>query len=59
MQHIPMMPGKAVVICHPAISNCKLDVTKMNTSFKDPESPNNIHWVACTDCHKEKGFIRK
>ena len=45
--------------CHPAISNCKLDVTKMNTSFRDPESPNNIHWVACTDCHKEKGFIRK
>jgi hypothetical protein len=39
--------------CHPAISNCKLDVTTMNTSFANPESPNNIHWVACTSCHKK------
>ncbi len=39
--------------CHPAISNCKLDVTKMNTSYADSKSPNNIHFVACTDCHKQ------
>lgn len=39
--------------CHPAISNCKLDVTAMNTSFADPKSNNNIHWVGCNDCHKE------
>jgi hypothetical protein len=39
--------------CHPAISNCKLDVTRMNTTFADPKSPNNIHWVSCTDCHKK------
>jgi hypothetical protein len=38
--------------CHPAISNCKLDVTIMNTTFADRESPHNIHWVACIDCHK-------
>jgi hypothetical protein len=37
--------------CHPAISNCKLDVEKMNTSFKDQSSKNNIHFVSCTDCH--------
>jgi hypothetical protein len=37
--------------CHPAISNCKLDVEKMNTTFIDPLSKNNIHFVACTDCH--------
>lgn len=37
--------------CHPAISNCKIDVTKMNTSYADAKSPNNIHFVACTDCH--------
>jgi hypothetical protein len=49
---------QSCIKCHPAISNCKLDVTKMNTSFLDPESPNNIHWVKCTDCHKEKGFTR-
>ena len=40
--------------CHPAISNCKIDVTKMNTSYADATSPNNIHFVACTDCHKEE-----
>jgi hypothetical protein len=37
--------------CHPAISNCKLDVEKMNTSYKDKTSKNNIHFVACIDCH--------
>ena len=44
---------KSCASCHPAISNCKLDVTKMNTSFANPESKNNIHFVACSDCHKE------
>jgi len=37
--------------CHPAISNCKLDVEKMNTTYKDQTSKNNIHFVSCTDCH--------
>jgi hypothetical protein len=37
--------------CHPPISNCKQDVTRMNTTYADPGSPNNIHWVSCTDCH--------
>lgn len=46
---------QSCIKCHPAISNCKLDVTIMNTSFADPKSLNNIHWVSCTDCHmKEK-----
>lgn len=40
-------------VCHPAISNCKIDVTKMNTTYVDAKSPNNIHFVACTNCHKE------
>ena len=44
---------QSCIKCHPAISNCKLDVTTMNTSFADPKSPNNIHWVSCTDCHRE------
>lgn len=42
------------VACHPAISNCKLDVAQMNTSYADLKSPNNIHFVACADCHKEE-----
>jgi hypothetical protein len=37
--------------CHPAISNCQLDVTKMNTTFLDRKSPHNIHSVRCIDCH--------
>lgn len=37
--------------CHPAISNCKLDVETMNTTYIDRSSKNNIHFVSCTDCH--------
>jgi hypothetical protein len=33
--------------CHPAISNCKLDVEKMNTTYIDQSSKNNIHFVEC------------
>jgi hypothetical protein len=40
-------------ICHPAISNCGLDVTKMNTTFADLKSPNNIHSVSCWSCHND------
>ena len=39
--------------CHPAISNCKLDVEKMNTTHNDQASRNNIHFVGCTDCHSK------
>lgn len=45
-------------LCHPAISNCKLDVTTMNTTYYDKESENNIHYVGCGDCHDE-GFLYK
>ncbi len=38
--------------CHPAISNCGLDVHTMNTTYNNPGSPNNIHFVSCADCHK-------
>lgn len=39
--------------CHPAISNCNLDVATMNTTYANADSPNNIHWVSCTDCHTD------
>jgi hypothetical protein len=39
--------------CHPAISNCNLDVKTMNTSYFSPSSEHDIHSVACIDCHKE------
>lgn len=37
--------------CHPALSNCGIDVAQMNTTFLSPDSPNDIHHVSCTDCH--------
>lgn len=37
--------------CHPAYSNCGIDVTKMDTTFKSAKSGHNIHFVACVDCH--------
>lgn len=37
--------------CHPAISNCKLNVLTMNTTYSNPASPHNIHSVSCKDCH--------
>lgn len=44
--------------CHPAISNCQRDVTTMNTTFFDRNSPHNIHFVRCIDCHV-KGIPQK
>jgi hypothetical protein len=44
--------------CHPLISNCKLDVTKMNTSYAFENSPNNIHFVSCADCHNDDKISR-
>lgn len=39
--------------CHPKMSNCGLDVESMNTTFKTKESPYDIHFVKCKDCHPE------
>jgi len=35
----------------PAVSSCGQDVMTMNTTYKNSESPNNIHFMSCTDCH--------
>mgnify|MGYP005842812091 FL=1 len=37
--------------CHPRLSNCGLDVETMDTTFKDPKSRHNVHFVKCADCH--------
>jgi hypothetical protein len=37
--------------CHPRLSNCGLDVEKMDTTFVDTKSMHNIHFVKCVDCH--------
>jgi hypothetical protein len=39
--------------CHPKMSNCGLDVEKMDTTFANPQSRHNIHFVRCIDCHPE------
>lgn len=44
-------PAGACTSCHPAVTSCKQDVMKMNTSYLSRESPNNIHSMACVDCH--------
>ncbi len=38
--------------CHPALSNCGLDVEKMDTTFANPKSAHNVHWIKCMDCHQ-------
>jgi hypothetical protein len=37
--------------CHPRLSNCGLDVEKMDTTFLNTASGHNIHFVKCVDCH--------
>ena len=44
--------------CHPRLSNCGLDVEKMDTTFLSTASGHNIHFVKCADCHP-KGIPKK
>jgi hypothetical protein len=37
--------------CHPKMSNCGLDVEKMDTTFRSRSSRHNIHFFRCVDCH--------
>ena len=37
--------------CHPRLSNCGLDVEKMDTTFASAASRHNVHFVKCVDCH--------
>jgi hypothetical protein len=37
--------------CHPRLSNCGIDVEKMDTTFLNPKSARNVHTVKCEDCH--------
>ena len=44
--------------CHPKLSNCGIDVEKMDTTFRNPKSTHNIHTAKCLDCHP-KGVPKK
>jgi hypothetical protein len=46
------------VNCHPQLSNCGLNVETMETTYAEPSSPHDIHFVACTDCHTRE-FLRE
>ncbi len=37
--------------CHPRLSNCGIDVAKMDTTYAKPDSPHNVHFVGCAECH--------
>jgi len=37
--------------CHPRLSNCGLDVEKMDTTYATADSRHDVHRVACADCH--------
>lgn len=45
--------------CHPRLSNCGIDVEKMDTTFRSLESPHNVHRVSCQDCHPRGVPARK
>jgi hypothetical protein len=45
--------------CHPRLSNCGLDVEKMDTTFSNPKSAHNVHYVKCADCHPKGIPARK
>lgn len=49
---------EACANCHPQLSNCNLDVTKMETTYASAASRHNLHFVGCTDCHV-KGVPKK
>jgi hypothetical protein len=45
-------------MCHTEMSrNCKLDVRTMNTTFSNPESENNIHFITCNSCHEDSDIM--
>jgi hypothetical protein len=44
--------------CHPRLSDCGIDVDKMDTTFLNPKSGHDVHWVKCVDCHP-KGIPKK
>jgi hypothetical protein len=45
--------------CHPRLSNCGIDVEKMDTTFLKADSKHNIHWVKCANCHVKGVPARK
>lgn len=48
-------PHESCALCHPAANPQHPDVMQLDTTYRSPESPNNIHFVACSMCHPGRG----
>ncbi len=44
-------PHQSCARCHPAVNPKHPDVTKLDTTYADPNSKNDIHFITCATCH--------
>ncbi len=44
-------PHQACAQCHPKVNPKHPDVTTLDTTFKSPDSKNDIHFLTCVTCH--------
>lgn len=44
-------PTGACGRCHPAVTPNHPDVTKLETTYSNPNSANDIHFISCASCH--------
>jgi hypothetical protein len=46
-------PKESCKQCHPAVNPKHPDVTKLDTTFANADSKNDIHFVSCKTCHPQ------
>ena len=46
-------PKQSCARCHPSVNPKHPDVTKLDTTYSDPNSANDIHFVTCATCHPQ------
>lgn len=46
-------PHQACATCHPTVNPKHPDVTQLDTTYLNPDSVNNIHFVTCAICHPQ------
>jgi hypothetical protein len=44
-------PKQACQQCHPTVNPNHPDVTMLDTTYLNPDSPNDIHFASCITCH--------
>jgi hypothetical protein len=50
---VSLDPHEACAECHPNVNPSHPNVTTLDTTFKSPDSQNNIHFVMCNTCHPQ------